>query len=124
MAFQLARRARTVRLMVLVGPETGFRDRAALPRPLADWACGADRDRGSSGADVTSWYSAPARRPSGDIGLNGIELSGIELRSGSAALSSREGKSGLVGFGGGKRAEEVRPITAVSGWVLPSMGFR
>jgi hypothetical protein len=24
----------------------------------------------------------------------------------------------------GKRAEEVRPITAVSGWVLPSMGFR
>ena len=22
------------------------------------------------------------------------------------------------------RAEEVRPITAVSGWVLPSMGFR
>jgi hypothetical protein len=79
-------------------------------------------------------YSAPARRPTGDIGLSGIELSGIELsgielsgielRSGSVALSSREGKGGLVGFGGGKRAEEVRPITAVSGWVLPSMGFR
>ena len=104
-AFQLARRTRTVRLMVLVGPETGFG--TALPGRglLADRACGADRARGASGADVTSWYSTPARRPTGDIRLSGIELSGIELRSGSAALSSREGKGGLVGFG---EASELR----------------
>ena len=40
----------------------------------------------------------------------------------------RDGEEGAEARAGkvwaGKRAEEVRPITAVSGWVLPSMGFR
>jgi len=33
MAFQLVRRIRTVRLMVLACPESGFLGRAARPRP-------------------------------------------------------------------------------------------
>jgi hypothetical protein len=40
MAFQLARRRRIVRLMVLVGSESGFPERAAWSWPLGDRECG------------------------------------------------------------------------------------
>jgi hypothetical protein len=41
------------------------------------------------------------------------------------ARGGEEGARARAGrVGAGKRAEEVRPITAVSGWVLPSTGFR
>jgi hypothetical protein len=44
---------------------------------------------------------------------------GVLRRGGEEGAEARAGRVGT-----GKRAEEVRPITAVSGWVLPSMGFR
>ena len=71
MAFRRARRTRIVRLMVPVGPESGFR-----PAPP-----------GASGSDVTSWHSVSARRLTEDIRPSGSEPSGMRT-SGSAALSS------------------------------------
>jgi hypothetical protein len=63
----------------------------------------------------------------------GSEATGDEEVIGAAVVKGvvrvrRGGEEGAEARAGrvwaGKRAEEVRPITAVSGWVLPSMGFR
>jgi hypothetical protein len=59
-AFQLARRARTVVLMVPAWPESGFRVPAPQPRPLAD------REDGAGGAHVTGLLSRWRDAPAGD----------------------------------------------------------
>jgi hypothetical protein len=53
MTFQLARRIRTVVLMVQACPESGFRDVPPGRGPRAD------REHGADGADVTGLRSAP-----------------------------------------------------------------
>ena len=74
MAFQLVRRTRIVVLMVPVGSESGFRDRAARPRPLAD------REGGAGGADRKCDAGGAALSPAG--GESGLVGSGqaSELR--------------------------------------------